>query len=106
MGACPASDARSTHARTLVYARPSHQRLQPGKSLYTTVRELVENALDAAESISVLPEISVTIEELTEAELNALRGVESRVRQDLGLCHKAQGKGVRGSCLRWMDARR
>ncbi|RYR03328.1 hypothetical protein Ahy_B06g082208 isoform B [Arachis hypogaea] len=27
----------------------------PGKSLYTTVRELVENSLDSAESISELP---------------------------------------------------
>ncbi|XLR22354.1 hypothetical protein S83_050254, partial [Arachis hypogaea] len=28
--------------------------LMPGKSLYTTVRELVENSLDSAESISEL----------------------------------------------------
>ncbi|QHO00629.1 Putative MO25-like protein [Arachis hypogaea] len=28
---------------------------KPGKSLYTTVRELVENSLDSAESISELP---------------------------------------------------
>jgi hypothetical protein len=34
---------------------------QPGKCLYTTVRELVENALDSAESISRLPEISLTM---------------------------------------------
>ena len=33
--------------------------VQPGKSLFTTVREFVENSLDAAESISVPPEISV-----------------------------------------------
>jgi DNA topoisomerase VI subunit B len=31
----------------------------PGKSLYTSIRELVENSLDAAESISVLPDIEV-----------------------------------------------
>lgn len=35
--------------------------MQPGKSLYTTIRELVENALDSAESISVLPEIEITM---------------------------------------------
>lgn len=29
----------------------------PGKSLYTSIRELVENSLDAAESIGVLPEV-------------------------------------------------
>ena len=33
--------------------------LQPGKCLYTTVRELVENSLDAAESIGLLPDIDV-----------------------------------------------
>ena len=32
----------------------------PGKSLYTTVREFVENSLDAAESIQVLPDVQVT----------------------------------------------
>lgn len=35
--------------------------LQPGKCLYTTVRELVENSLDAAESGSHLPHIDVTM---------------------------------------------
>jgi hypothetical protein len=34
---------------------------QDGKCLYTTVREFVENSLDAAESIGVLPEVSVTM---------------------------------------------
>ena len=29
----------------------------PGKSLYTTLRELVENSLDACEEISMLPTI-------------------------------------------------
>ncbi|KAM0932364.1 putative DNA topoisomerase (ATP-hydrolyzing) [Dioscorea sansibarensis] len=33
----------------------------PGKSLYTTVRELVENSLDSAESISELPVIEITM---------------------------------------------
>ena len=35
--------------------------LQPGKSLYTSMRELVENSLDAAESINKLPDIQVTM---------------------------------------------
>ena len=34
----------------------------PGKSLYTTIRELVENSLDACESISVLPDIDITVQ--------------------------------------------
>jgi hypothetical protein len=32
---------------------------QPGKCLYTTIRELVENALDSAESISTLPLVEI-----------------------------------------------
>jgi hypothetical protein len=35
--------------------------VQPGKCLYTTIRELVENGLDAAESISQLPDISIVV---------------------------------------------
>lgn len=34
---------------------------QPGKSLYTTIREFVENSLDAAEEIGELPDIDVTM---------------------------------------------
>jgi hypothetical protein len=66
--------------------------MQPGKSLYTTIRELVENSLDAAESVGVLPEIKVTIEEMTEAELDELRGLETRERVDHGLFKKKAGK--------------
>jgi len=42
----------------------------PGKSLFTTIRELVENSLDAAESIHVLPTIELSIVEFTETEHN------------------------------------
>ena len=35
--------------------------LQPGKCLYTSVRELVENSLDAAESIGQLPDVTITM---------------------------------------------
>eukprot|EP00984_Skeletonema_dohrnii_P000714 scaffold212_cov108-Skeletonema_dohrnii-CCMP3373.AAC.11 len=49
----------------------------PGKSLYTTLRELIENSLDACESVNVLPDISVTIEEMTQAQFNKMRGVPS-----------------------------
>ncbi|GIL73715.1 hypothetical protein Vretimale_5397 [Volvox reticuliferus] len=54
----------------------------PGKCLYTTIRELTENALDAAESISELPLIEVTIEEVSKARLNRIRGVEEHGRLD------------------------
>jgi DNA topoisomerase VI subunit B len=35
--------------------------LQPGKCLYTTIRELVENALDSAESIGNLPLVEISV---------------------------------------------
>ncbi|CAM9761057.1 unnamed protein product, partial [Hapterophycus canaliculatus] len=56
-----------------------------GKSLYTTIRELVENSLDAAESIGALPLISLTIEEFTEEEFNEHRGMDNRDVVDTGL---------------------
>lgn len=58
---------------------------QAGKSLYTTIRELVENSLDAAESIGVLPLVALTIEEFTEAEFNEHRGMDNRDVVDAGL---------------------
>ncbi|GAQ84737.1 topoisomerase [Klebsormidium nitens] len=54
----------------------------PGKSLYTTVRELVENALDSAESIAELPEIEVTIEEIEKSRFHALIGLVDQDRVD------------------------
>lgn len=48
----------------------------PGKSLFTTIREFVENSLDAAESIHILPEIDVSIIEYTENEHNAKNGID------------------------------
>lgn len=57
----------------------------PGKSLYTTVRELVENALDSAESIAELPVIEVTIEEISKSAFNAMIGLVDRERIDAAL---------------------
>uniref|UniRef100_A0A0D9XBZ6 DNA topoisomerase VI subunit B transducer domain-containing protein n=1 Tax=Leersia perrieri TaxID=77586 RepID=A0A0D9XBZ6_9ORYZ len=54
----------------------------PGKSLYTTMRELVENALDSAESISELPDIEITIEEITKSKFNTMIGLVDRERID------------------------
>lgn len=45
-----------------------------GKALYTTIREFVENALDAAESAGRLPDITVTVEEMDAKTFNRLRG--------------------------------
>ncbi|KAI4383681.1 hypothetical protein MLD38_009489 [Melastoma candidum] len=54
----------------------------PGKSLYTTVRELVENALDSAESISELPVVEITIEEIGKTKFNSMIGLVDRERVD------------------------
>ena len=47
-----------------------------GKSLYTTIRELVENSLDASESIQVLPDIKVFIVEFNEEEHNMRHNIK------------------------------
>uniref|UniRef100_A0A5B6YH47 DNA topoisomerase 6 subunit B n=2 Tax=Davidia involucrata TaxID=16924 RepID=A0A5B6YH47_DAVIN len=54
----------------------------PGKSLYTTVRELVENALDSVESISELPIVEITIEEIGRSKFNSMIGLVDRERID------------------------
>ncbi|KAK9170083.1 hypothetical protein Syun_002223 [Stephania yunnanensis] len=54
----------------------------PGKCLYTTARELVENSLDSAESISELPVIELTIEEIGKSKFNSMIGLVDRVRVD------------------------
>jgi DNA topoisomerase VI subunit B len=43
--------------------------------LFTTIRELVENSLDAAESINALPNICVTVTEYNEEEHNSKHGI-------------------------------
>lgn len=51
-------------APALQHPTPPHFRahaLQPGKCLYTTIRELVENGLDAAECIDQLPDLTITV---------------------------------------------
>ncbi|KAH9618145.1 hypothetical protein KSS87_008498 [Heliosperma pusillum] len=57
----------------------------PGKSLYTTVRELVENSLDSAESISNLPLLEITIEEIGKTKFNSMIGLIDRERVDQAL---------------------
>ncbi|KAK1390776.1 DNA topoisomerase 6 subunit B [Heracleum sosnowskyi] len=54
----------------------------PGKCLYTTVREFVENALDSAESISELPVVEITIEEIGKSTYNSMIGLADRERVD------------------------
>jgi len=54
----------------------------PGKSLYTTMREFIENALDSAEAIGTLPHVDVAIEEVSMAEYEKKIGLTSIVRRD------------------------
>ncbi len=44
----------------------------PAKSLYTTIRELIENSLDACEAINVFPDIRIRVRRLTLEELKDL----------------------------------
>ena len=67
-----------------------------GKSLYTSLRELVENSLDATESIGILPDISVHITEYTMQEFNQLCGLGESPRKnqkDAELFQKKVKKG-------------
>lgn len=52
-----------------------------GKSLYTSIRELVENGLDACESIGELPTISLHVTEYTQEEFNKLAGIGASPRK-------------------------
>lgn len=67
-----------------------------GKSLYTSIRELMENSLDACESIGVLPEIKVQIQELTQDEFNDLRGISGKAI-DVDLFQTKRGGAGGGS---------
>lgn len=67
----------------------------PGKCLYTSVRELVENSLDAAESIGQLPDVTITIEEISQKRLNSIRGIDNHERLDEELYHDFETNDAR-----------
>ncbi len=54
-----------------------------GKSLYTTIRELIENSLDACETIQKLPSIQIHIQEYTRKEFNQLTTNANDLRLNL-----------------------
>jgi len=62
----------------------------PGKSLYTTLRELIENSLDACESQRILPNISVKVEEMTQTQFNTWRSLV----QEFNTNNKSKAKDV------------
>ena len=55
----------------------------PAKALYTSVRELVENALDATESMNVLPYIRIRLKRLDEEELQKIVGIPIHLTKKL-----------------------
>ncbi|MHA1616047.1 MAG: DNA topoisomerase VI subunit B [Candidatus Njordarchaeales archaeon] len=55
----------------------------PAKALFTSIRELVENSLDAAESVNVLPEIKVRLRKPTSDELRELIGISDEIHKRL-----------------------
>ena len=71
----------------------------PGKSLYTTIRELVENSLDATEERRYLPNIIVSVTEMSTNDLRAARGIGAVKRTNMALYaverSKRRGKGGR-----------
>ncbi len=71
----------------------------PMRSVFTSIRELVENALDAAEKIGRLPDVEVHIERVSMDEIQALLGIQSLERLDkkvdfLRLRVRDNGSGV------------
>lgn len=51
----------------------------PARGLYTSIREFVENGLDAAEEIEILPEIKVSLKELTKEQLREAVGLSKEL---------------------------
>ena len=67
-----------------------------GKSLYTTIRELVENSLDACESIETLPDIEIAVQEIDTEELNKQLGLTTHARLDQSLFERESGASAGG----------
>jgi DNA topoisomerase VI B subunit len=53
-----------------------------GKALFTTIREFVENALDAAEAIPALPNITLHVDKLTKLTFDAIRNGQQLDEQE------------------------
>ncbi|MHA1630958.1 MAG: DNA topoisomerase VI subunit B [Candidatus Heimdallarchaeota archaeon] len=75
----------------------------PTRSTYTSVRELVENALDAAEKGGFLPDIEVKIELMSAEEIGELMGIaDYQIAEDassefIRLTVRDNGIGIRHS---------
>jgi DNA topoisomerase VI subunit B len=75
-----ASKAEKVNQQSAAEFFSEHQQIagfdNPGKSLYTTIREFVENSLDACESIHILPDIKLSVVEYSEEEHNIKHGIK------------------------------
>ncbi|NHJ39271.1 MAG: DNA topoisomerase VI subunit B [Asgard group archaeon] len=73
----------------------------PTRSTYTSVRELVENALDAAEKGGFLPDIEIKIELMSKEEIGELMGIkdyqieEDTIIEFIRLSVRDNGIGIR-----------
>jgi DNA topoisomerase-6 subunit B len=68
----------------------------PARAIYQTIRELVENALDATDTHRILPEIRITIRERPDL---ATRGKDGRVQMRYTITVEDNGIGVPQSVI-------
>lgn len=66
----------------------------PAKALFTSIRELIENGLDAAEEARRLPNIRVRLRKLSDEELENIIGLSHKIRKKLEEIDKEE-KSVR-----------
>jgi len=55
----------------------------PAKSLFTSIRELIENGLDAAEEAGRLPYIRIRLRRLDSSELDKIIGITEKIKKSL-----------------------
>ncbi len=63
----------------------------PARALYTTIREMVENALDACEAIRVFPDVRIRLRRLTPDELKEI-GIIEHVPKHVAEGNKSEKK--------------
>ena len=68
----------------------------PARAIYQTIRELVENALDATDTHRILPEIRITIRERPDL---ATRGKDGKVQMRYTITVEDNGIGVPQSVI-------
>ncbi len=82
----------------------------PMRATFTSVRELVENGLDAAEKLGVPPRIDIKIQKLLPKEIQELFDAKSAPKESksldiLRISVKDNGVGVKGPSIPWLFGR-